>query len=307
MRVFVTGATGYLGSAIARALQTAGFETVGLARAGRHTSPESGVDHWVAGNLREPDTYAGEVGRCDAVVHAAAEFGPDSSAVDLLAIRTILASARSTGHVRSFVYTSGVWVLGVTSDHPVDESVPVDHPAAAVAWRPSHERMVLDGGDGQLVTSVIRPGIVFGEKRGLVNAFFSAALEEKAPMVIEGGENRWPTVHVDDVADLYRRAVGMSTSAVRPLAPHDRVFHAVSGASERVKDIAAAASRAAGRDGTVHSWTIGEARAALGPVADALALDQVVSAPRASRVLGWTARRIGFIPNAAEAFAAWRA
>jgi nucleoside-diphosphate-sugar epimerase len=96
------------------------------------------------------------------------------------------------------------------------------------------------------------------------------------------GENRWPLVHVDDLANLYRLALER--------APAGSLFIAASGPALRLREIAEAASRAAGAGGEAEAWPLEEARQEMGPLADALALDQQVTGAKAARVLGWTPR-----------------
>lgn len=256
---------------------------------------------WVFGDIREPVSYERAAASCDATVHMAAEPGPEAATVDLLAVQTLLASALLHDSPRTFVYTSGCWVLGETGDRPADESSSTDHPAPAVHWRPAHERHVLSARGENLVAAVVRPGMVFGRRGGLFGQLFAEAQDGGTVMVVGDGSNRWSTVHVDDVAALYIAVLEDAHTTIRALAPRDRVFHAMSGSSERVGDIAEAASRAAGGRG-VRYQPVEEARASLGPMADALVMDQVVRAQRSERVLGFRPRVPGFVPYAAEAF-----
>lgn len=85
-------------------------------------------------------------------------------------------------------------------------------------------------------------------------------------------------VHLDDLADLYVRLLD---------APAGSLYHGTDGPSWQARDVAAAAGVAAGRDGSVESWPLEEARQELGPFADALALSQRVSGSRARETLGW--------------------
>lgn len=77
------------------------------------------------------------------------------------------------------------------------------------------------------------------------------------------------------------------------------------GTADRVEQIAAAASRAAGKEGKTRSWPLEEARKPMGPFAGALVLDQVVLATNSERVPGWRPRYRGFVRNAYEAFLEW--
>lgn len=300
MRVFVTGATGYLGRGLLRALGAAGHQAVGLARTLTKTvGPGSAAVEWVLGDIREPHSYEKAAAGCDAMVHLAAEYGPETATLDLLAVETLLGAALVHDGRRAFVYTSGLWVLGPTGDHPADESSPSDRPAQAVSWRPAHERHVLDARGEDLVTAVVRPGMVFGRKGGLFDRFFADARERGEVVVVGDGTNRWSTVHVDDVAAVYVAVLERAHTSVRELAPRDRVFHAMGGSAERLEEIARAACQAAGGRSVRH-WPVAEARSEYGPMADALAMDQVVQAPRTQRVLGVRPRVAAFVPYAAE-------
>jgi len=95
------------------------------------------------------------------------------------------------------------------------------------------------------------------------------------------GENRWPVVHVEDLADLYVRALN---------CPPATLLFAADATSFRVREIAEAASRGAGRDGRTEAWPLEDARRTLGAYADALVLDQLISSDKARTTLGWRPR-----------------
>jgi nucleoside-diphosphate-sugar epimerase len=273
LRVFVTGATGYIGSALVRALMAAGHEVTGLVR--DKPTPARAV----RGDLKSPATYEAAARECDAIVHTGFELSPRGSEADRIAIDALLRAARGP-----FVYTSGVWVLGATGG--ADETAPVN-PLPIVAWRPAHEQLVLDAFAGKVPTAVVRPGIVFGGRGGLFEGFFTGQ-----PFV-GAGENRWPTVHVDDLADLYVRVLET------PLTRHEnRIFHATDGTREKVAPMARSLARAAGAP-EPRALPLEEARTSMGAAfADALALDQVVVSPGSEKRLGWRPRVRGVVRNA---------
>jgi len=277
VKVFVSGATGYIGTALVRALLAAGHEVVGLVR-GKETPARP-----VIGDLKDPKTYEKAAGECDAIVHTGFEMGPDAVKTDRTAIDTFLRVARGP-----FVYTSGIWVLGATQG--ADEMTPVN-PAPLVAWRPAHERLVLDAFSAKAPTIVVRPGLVMGGRGGLADGFF------EGNSFVGTGENHWNPVHRDDLADLYLRAIET------PLTLHDhRIFHATDGTREKTVDVARALARAAGKSAP-QSWPLDEARKKLGAFADALAMDQVISSTHSERRLGWRPRIRGVVGNAARLFA----
>ena len=278
MRVFVTGATGYIGSVVVDALQRASHQVIALVRHQEKARrlADRGVDTAV-GTLGNPNTWRQQASTCDAFIHAAFETSVKGVEIDRIAIDTLIDVARHAGErgPASLIYTSGIWVLGATSE-PTDESAPVA-PIDLVAWRPAHEQLVLDAATAQLRTAVIRPGIVYGGSRGIVSDMLASA-ENGLMRIVGTGENHWPLVYDRDLADLY----------VRVLTSEDGrgVFHATDEADEQVRSIADAIAAHRPHPPDIRFVPLAEARAKMGPYADALALDQRVRSPRA-KALGW--------------------
>jgi nucleoside-diphosphate-sugar epimerase len=200
--------------------------------------------------------------------------------IDGPAIAAILDAIERTN--KPFIYTSGIWSHGDTGDNIVDETSP-PRPTLLVQWRQAIEDQVLDGARRGIRTTVIRPAIVYGRGGGILSSFVSSAQQEGSARFVGTGKNRWPFVHVDDLADLYLLALER--------APAGTLLLAVSGPSHPVSDVAAAASRGAGAGGRTTPWPLEEARKTLGPYADALVLDQQASGRRAQELLGWRPSR----------------
>lgn len=280
MRIFLTGATGYVGSAVLHALLRGGHQVTALVRdpekaervAMRNVQP-------VIGDLSKLKSHLAAAEACDGIIHTAFESkrGP---IVDREAIEVLLGAARrrsAAGHTSFFVYTSGVWVLGKTTK-PAEEDAPVN-PAPLVAWRPAHENAVLDvGAGGGVRTAVIRPGVVYGGSRGIIGDMLKDAANGLV-RVVGAGKNHWPCVYDRDLADLYLRVASNPTAS--------GIFHANDEADERVNDIAEALANHAKTPADIRHVPLEEARAKMGDYADALALDQKVRSPRA-RALGWS-------------------
>jgi nucleoside-diphosphate-sugar epimerase len=276
MKVFLTGGTGYIGSAVLEALFRAGHQVVAIAR-----DPEK-VERLNArgatGILAEvatPTKYLAEVQTCDAVIHTAFESSPRGVEKDRQAIETLIAAMKTSDQPKTFIYTSGVWVLGKNS-WPADEDSPVN-PAAHVSWRPAHEQLVLEAGENGMRTIVVRPGIVYGGFRGIVSDLLKDALNGLV-RVIGSGKNYWPCVYDRDLADLYVRLVQAPDAA--------GIFHANDEADERVNDIVEAIAAHVPQKPDIRHVPLPEAKKKLGTYAEALAMDQRVRSPRA-RALGW--------------------
>ena len=283
MIIFLTGATGYIGSAAAAALQQAGHSVIGLARSDQAATQlrlrSIGVHR---GDLSSPASLT-EAAAADGVIHTGTT---NNGELDQAAVRVMLDAIAGTG--KPFIYTSGVWVLGDTRGRVADETWPVN-PAALVAWRPAAEQLALNACERKVRAMVIRPGVVYGRGGGIPADFVQSARTTGAARYVGTGENRWPVIDVDDLADLYARALEQ--------APAGTVLLAGDGSAHRVKEIAEAASIGAGAGGRTESWPLEEARKTLGAYADALVLDQQVSAGRARTLLGWKPRASGILED----------
>ena len=280
MQIFLTGATGYVGSSVLEAFMRARHDVTALVRDPENAElmARRGVRP-VVGDLAKPASYAPAAEQSDVIVHTALDASTRGQKIDRQAIDTFLAIASSratSGTPAAFVYTSAVWVLGDTSA-PVAEDAPL-RPTPFVAWRPEHERLVLEAGRTGVRTVVVRPGIVYGGTRGIIADLLKDAANGLV-RVIGDGNNHWPCVYARDLADLYLRVT------TNPEA--SGVFHANDEADESVGDIVDAIARHARTRPDVRRVPLKEARAKMGPYADALALDQRVRGPRA-RALGWS-------------------
>jgi nucleoside-diphosphate-sugar epimerase len=294
MRIFVTGGTGYIGSAVVQHLVRSGHSVTGLVRTpeGRARLQSLGAEG-ALGNLETPASYGALAAQHDAAVHLGYASGEAAGPADRTAVQTLLAAA-AQGKLRGVVYTSGVLVLGPAGPAAAYEDASTER-ATFNTFRAGHERLVLAANSKTLATAVIRPGWVYGGKGGLVADYFETALAQGAAVYVGDGQNRMPLVRRGDVAELYRLVLEQTASGV---------FHGVEDGAGRILDYAQAASRAAGAQGAVRSLPLAEAKKTMGPFAEAMCLDQWVGSKRA-QTLGWMPRA-SFVESAAEAFAEWR-
>jgi nucleoside-diphosphate-sugar epimerase len=270
--VFITGATGYVGSAVASALHDRGHEITALVR------PESEARDLrergaviVAGDLASLPELSETLKGQDAFVHAAMGRNRDAVAHDKIAIEVL-------SRAGFFVFTSGVWVLGPGT---ADESSPT-RPIPLVAWRPPHEQMALATGR----SAVLRPGCVYGGRQSLLAGWFAAAEQRKPLQVVGEGNNHWAMVDLHDLADCYVRVVEQRATGI---------LHGVDDTRATINECA----RAVAPTGTIEHLP-GE-----GPYAQALMIDQKVSSEATRRKLGWTPRRT-FLTSIEEQWREWR-
>lgn len=284
MKVLLIGSTGYIGRAVARALEQADHTVVPLVRdAGRPLPPDLSSSDVVIGDLSDTASLRAAVTPdVDAVVHAGAPLG--DWAADTSAVTVLLNRIRPGG---AFVYVSGTWVVGPSSAGRVlDEQSPT-RPIDIVAGREAVENAVLSSSTRGVV---VRAGIVHGLGGGIPRLLVDWARERGHGLFVAGATDpSWAAVHLEDLADLVVLAVSQ--------APRGTVLHAVTEPSVPVVEISRAADVAAGGEGRAVPWHLEEAEVALGPAfAQALALGQHVSAARA-RSLGWRPARPGLLDD----------
>src|SRR5213080_2780197 len=219
MRIFLTGATGYIGGAVLDALVRGGHDVTALVRNNEKArSVAKRGAHPVIGNLAEPESFRAAADAQDGYVHAAYDTrsgrGPT---IEQAALEAIIAAAKrprtagSTAPPKRFIiYTSGVWILGRTPE-PATEDAPIN-PIAMASFRPKHERLVLDAADDRLRTIVVRPGVVYGGGNGMIADLFKSA-SNGLVRVIGDGNNHWPLVYERDLADLYARIAARDDAA----------------------------------------------------------------------------------------------
>ena len=292
MRVFLTGGTGYVGSAVLESLVRGGHQVDALVR---HSEAAARVQargaNPVLGNLLQSASWRDAAAAADGAIHAATEYGPRVREIDATAIDVFTTLPRSK---RFLIYTSGIWVLG-PAPAPIDETAPVN-PIEIVAWRPAHEKRVLDAASAGFRAIVVRPGVVYGGSRGIVGDVLKDAANSLV-RIVGSGDNHWPLIYDRDLGELYARLVNTPEAS--------GVYHATDGGAETVNEIVAALAEHAPTEPSIRHVPLAEARKKMGPYADALALDQIVRSPRA-RALGWAPTLHSVAGNAARLFEEWR-
>ncbi|MGB6871459.1 MAG: SDR family oxidoreductase [Acidobacteriaceae bacterium] len=233
MRVFVTGATGFIGSRIVPELIGAGHQVLGLARsdAGAQFLAAAGADVH-RGDLEDVESLRSGAAASDAVLHVAFRHDwtkfAESCELDKSAIEAI--GDVLQGSSRPFIVSSGVGVAqgrAATEDDPPlsSPSLPRVSEVTAIALR---ERGVH--------ASVMRLPQVHDEvKQGLITPLVAIARAKGVSAYIGDGHNRWPAAHVTDVARLYRLALDKFTAGAR--------YHAVAEEGVPLKDVATAIGR----------------------------------------------------------------
>jgi len=293
-RIFVTGATGYLGGAIAARLARAGHEVFGLTRDAERASALAAIGiKPVLGDLSERDTFMGALQNCDAAVHALYDED-DVAGRDQTALEAYRQAAQD-GRVRRLLYTSGMWVHGDTGGKVIDESAPIA-PLGVVAWRAAHEEVAMDLSEHEVTVTVFRPAIVYGESRGILGGMFAEARARRTVSYPGDGTQHWGMVHRDDVAEAYALALEHGRGGER--------YALVDETQLTVREIAEAIARASGA--AARPWPRAEVIAKLGLFGEALLTDQKITAVKARRQLGWVPRHTSFVHEAEALYREWQ-
>lgn len=277
MRIFVTGAPGFIGSALVPELIQAGHQVLGLTRseAGAETLRKAGAEV-LHGNTEDLDSLRRGADASDGVIHLA--FNHDFSQFqknvedDTKAITAM--GEVLLGTARPFVVTSGTAIAANVNGEPSTEDSPL------TSWNPraASEAAVSKLTERGVITSVVRlPQVHDTRKQGLVPYFLAVTREKGVSAYLGDGSNRWPAAHVSAVAQLYRLAFEK--------AEQGSIYHAVDEEGVTMKAIAEAHGR--GLNMPVVSIKPDEAEAHFGWLAVFAKMDMPSSSDLTQRKLNW--------------------
>jgi nucleoside-diphosphate-sugar epimerase len=282
MRVFVTGATGYIGSAVVRDLLEAGHQVVGLARsdpaAAALTAAGAGVHR---GSLDDLDSLRAGATAADGVIHTAFNNISETTdfvaamQADLGAVEAIGAALDGSG--KAFVVTSGTLSLGLAAPGRLATE---EDPGPAGMPRVAAEEATLARAEVGVRASVVRlaPSVHGdGDTAGFVPSLIGIARAKGASAFVGDGSNRWPAVHRLDAARLFRLAVESAPAGSR--------LHGAGEEGVPFRDIAGAIGRHLHLP--VVSVAPDEAAAHFGFLATFASADNPTSSAKTQELLGW--------------------
>lgn len=283
MRVFLTGATGYIGSTVAEKLTAKGHVVLGLARNERAEARlrERGIEP-LRGDLTDTESLRRGAHEADAVVHTA--FGHDFENFDRMvqndrdATSAFVAEMANTD--KPLVATSAPAFLGDTGAAEADESYPVDE-SSYFASRAEAEQDILRANERGVRAVALRlPFYVYGRAGStFLPVLIPTAKRAGVAYYVGDGEQRVSTTHVEDAADLYVSALENERA---------RGLYNVAAESVTNKQIAEAIARLVGVEARCIS--VEEAQEQFGALAGFLAINNQLSADKARRELDWRPR-----------------
>ena len=293
MRVFLTGATGFIGSEIVKDLTSGGHQVLGLARsdAGSRALMAAGAEVH-RGSLDEPETLRSGAAQSDGVIHCAFDhsvFGNDFSKFvevcekDSRAIEALGSALQ--GSDRPLLITSGTGMGNAAPGQPATEDhFDPDHPNPRKASEVAGAAVAKRG----VNVSVVRlPQVHDTVKQGLITYVVQVARDKGVSAYIGEGLNRWPAAHVRDVAHLYRLALEKREAGSR--------YNAVAEEGVPMREIAEVIGR--GLNLPVVSVSPEEAQAHFGWLAMFAGFDMPASSAQTRQRLGWRPTGPGLIAD----------
>lgn len=288
MKVFITGATGYIGGSVATKLIERGDHVIGLARSDDAVAALKlrGIEP-LRSDLNAYTPFIEAAKRADAVINAANSDNP-------FVVHALLDGLKGSG--KALIQTSGSSVVaaydnGEKSEATFDEDTPFT-PQPEKAMRVAIDNQVLAAAQENVRTIVIRPTLIYGRGIGVSSAsvqlpkLIDVAKKHGVPRHVGRGLNIWGNVHIADVADLYLRALDKA-------APGS-VFYAEN-AETNFKSLAQSIGRMLGLGDATKDWPIGEAVEGMGPGA-------YLSFGSNSRLHGKRSRELGWKPKQGTVF-----
>jgi nucleoside-diphosphate-sugar epimerase len=281
MRLFLTGATGYVGSVLLARLLAEGHVVEALVRAapGR-VLPTHPRLSWLQADLRDGARVAEAARRADGTIHTAAEHVGAQREADDAATDALIEGLHGSG--KPLISTSSTVVYGDTGLSPRDEAGEIAAPHPFRVWRIANDDRVAARGNG-IRGCVIRPPNIFGAGGGPIAMRIAAATKAGFAQYVGEGETLWSTVHVFDLADLFLAVLS-----------DERAHGIYNSASDEVlsrRELAEGIALTLGPCATAHAITLEEGRVIWGFLADLGMINQVISAARAREELGWIPRQ----------------
>ena len=289
MRVFITGSTGFIGSAVTKELIAAGHHVLGLCRSEEKAAALAAAGAEVhRGSVEDTESLRQGVARSDGVIHLA--FNHDFSKFaqncedDRRVITALGAMLRGTD--RPLLVTSGT---GMTNTAPgqraVEDGATIS--AKVIPRAASEEAANAALADGVNVTVVRLPQVHDTVKQGLVTSVIAIARDKGVCAYVGDGQTRWPAAHVRDVARLYRLAIEKAAPGAK--------YHAVAEEGVPMRNIVETIGRRLKLP--VKSIAVEEAPAYFGWMAMFATHDMPASSAQTRQRLGWEPTGPGMIAD----------
>jgi nucleoside-diphosphate-sugar epimerase len=282
MQLFITGASGFIGGAVARHLKQTGHVITALARSDASAEKLAAAGFQVhRGDVSDPQSFAAAITQADGVIHTAVGGPRGVTDVDTNALQVMIDGL--AGRSAPLLLTSGLGVYAGIKLPVVDEATPLDPTTLPQGARIRLEAQALDAAKRGVRVVVLRPSHTYGQ--GQSGTFTRMQLDYAQRSGSGGyiGEGAAPygSIHIDDLVASYVAALDR--------APAGALYNLV-GNTITTRELAGAVSHATGAGGRTVSLTMDQAKEAWGPLAGLLAGGPQVAGLRAVVELGATAK-----------------
>ncbi|MGC1304026.1 MAG: SDR family oxidoreductase [Caulobacteraceae bacterium] len=292
MRVFVTGATGFIGSAVVKELIRAGHEVLGLCRSDDKAPALAAAGAEIhRGSIEDLDSLRAGAARSDGVIHLAFNHDFSRFVQNCEDDRRVVTALGSTlaGSDRPLIVTSGTAMAIATPDHPSTEDGPIMD-SSVIPRAASEETAAAFAAEGVNVSVMRLPQVHDTVRQGLVTYLVAIAREKGFLAYIGDGQQRWPAAHVSDVARLYRLAFEKAERGAK--------YHAVAEEGVPLRDIVQTLSRRL--ELPARSIAHDEAEAYFGWLARFAGHDIPASSEQTRKKLDWRPTGRGMIADLEE-------
>jgi nucleoside-diphosphate-sugar epimerase len=291
MRVFVTGATGFIGSAVAKELIAAGHQVLGLCRSDKKAVALAAGAEVHRGSLEDMESLKEGADRSDGVIHLAFNHDFSRFVTNCEDDRRVIKALASVlaGSDRPLIVTSGTGTANTVPGQPATEDSAVIS-SDVIPRAASEEAAASVAADGVNVSVVRLPQVHDTVKQGLLTYAIAMARDKGVCAYVGDGRNRWPAAHVLDTARLYRLAIEKAEPGVK--------YHAVAEEGVPFRDIAEAIGRRLKIP--VKSIAPEEAQAYFGWLAMFAGHDAPASSEQTRRKLRWQPTGPGLIADLEE-------
>jgi len=276
-RVFILGASGFIGSHVAQAFRREGYQVTGLTRTEEKAKVlRSNEINAIVGKAQDSKDWEAAAEHSDIIIEAISDFQDQKTPSLVLAVLERIAK-KYPGKL--IIYTSGVWVYGSNSKI-VDENDKLN-PATLVKGRENIEKAYTDFGG-----VVVRPGCVYGKQGSLTTQWATALKSGKADFPGTGNHS-WTMVHCNDLADAYVKIAQKKNSL------KGEVFN-ITAKSEIIRNCIEALAAVIGYKGEIKFHLPAD------PFSECLAIDQHFSNQKAKSILGWNPKHPSFVEGAEQ-------
>jgi nucleoside-diphosphate-sugar epimerase len=295
MKVLVTGATGFLGSNVAKTVRRSGHQVSALVRNDKSPIVKDLIQHEVTivkGDLQNPDSYAAAVEKADVIIHTVLDFA-NPVGTDKMFLATLAKVAKNDSKKRTLIYTTGCSIYGKVPELIMDENTQ-GNPQSPLAFRMMLEKEVMQLEGYRKI--IFRPGFFYGKNAssGMSSEWFEAG-KSGNPIYYGDTEKGWSWVHIDDLSDAYVKVIEAGAKVA------DEIFCIADEQRLKCLDVFTACVRAAGYEGEIKKAPV-PADNWFGNASDQ---NEFVTSHKANAILNWYPKHTGILDEIDAYYKSW--